>query len=65
MQKSNLPLCGKDETWILKHLKRLGFERMQDVLLCYLDTDGRITAHAYGQKPPASAQAMAQDEVMW
>ena len=65
LQKSNMPLCGKDEAWLMKHLKRLGFERMQDVLLCYLDTDGRMTAHAYGDQPPACAQAMAQDEVIW
>ena len=65
LQKSNLPLCGKDAAWVQKHLKRLGFENIEDVLLCYLDTDGCITAHAYGKQPPASAQAMAADEVMW
>ncbi len=65
LQKSNLPLCGKDAAWVHKHLKRLGFEHIEDVLLCYLDTDGSITAHAYGKQPPASAQAMAADEVMW
>lgn len=65
LQKSNLPLLGRDEAWVLKHLRRLGFESAQEVLLCYLDTDGRITAHAYSTTPPASAQAMAQDEVMW
>jgi len=63
--KSNLPLCGRDGTWVIKHLKRLGFERLEDVLLCYLDTDGRITAHPYSTGQPASAQAMAADEVMW
>lgn len=65
LEKSNLPLCGKDEDWVMKHLKRLGFERMQDVLLCYLDTDGRMTAHPYGNQPPASAQALPADEVSW
>lgn len=65
LQKSNLPLCGKDVAWVQKHLKRLGFEHVEDVLLCYLDTDGTITAHAYGKQPPASAQAMAADEVTW
>lgn len=65
LQKSNLPLCGRDEAWLMKHLKRLGFSRMQDVLLCYLDTDGRLTAHAYGNQSPMCTQAMAQDEVAW
>ncbi len=65
LEKANLPLCGRDEEWLLKHLKRLGFARMQDVLLCYLDTDGQLTAYAYTSSPPARAQAMAADEVMW
>jgi len=65
LEKSNLPLCGKDADWVLKHLKRLGFERIQDVLLCYLDTDGRMTAHSYGSRPPSQVQAMAADEVTW
>ena len=65
LQKSNLPLCGRDGAWVSKHLKRLGFDRMQDVLLCYLDTDGQMTAHAYGNRPPSHVQALSQDEVMW
>ena len=64
LQKSNLPLCGRDAEWIQKHLKRLGFERVEDVLLCYLDTDGRMTAHGYST-PPRRVQAMQADEVMW
>ena len=65
LEKNNLPRCGRDVDWLEKHLKRLGFERVQDVLLCYLDTDGLLTAHAYGRKPPVRVQAMAADEVMW
>ena len=65
IQKSNLPLCGKDEAWLNRHLKRLGFDSPREVLLCYVDTDGRMTAHAYGAAPPESAQAIAQDEVIW
>jgi len=65
LEKNNLPRCGRDADWLEKHLKRLGFERVQDVLLCYLDTDGLLTAHAYGRKPPVRVQAMAADEVMW
>ena len=63
--KSNLLLCGRDGAWVIRHLQRLGFERLEDVLLCYLDTDGRITAHPYSTGQPASAQVMAADEVMW
>jgi len=65
LEKSNLSLCGRNDEWVMKHLKRLGFERMQDVLLCYVDTDGRMIAHAYGSRPPAQVQAMAADEVTW
>ncbi len=65
LEKANLPLCGRDAEWLQKHLKRLGFERMQDVFLCYLDTDGRLTAYAYTSAPPVRTQAMAADEVMW
>ena len=65
LQRSNLPLCNRDEAWVLKHLKRLGFTDFRQVLLCYLDTDGQITAHPYGKQPPASAKAMVEDEVIW
>lgn len=65
LSKSNLPLCGRDEAWVLKHLKRLGFAQVKDVLLCYVDTDGQMTAHGYHGAPPVRAQVMAQDEVMW
>ncbi|MBR6569893.1 MAG: DUF421 domain-containing protein [Clostridia bacterium] len=65
LEKSNLLLCGRDRDWVMKHLKRLGFERLQDVLLCYVDTDGRMTAHSYGSTPPAQVQAIPADEVTW
>lgn len=65
VEKTNLPLCGQDEAWLLRQLKELGFDRVEDVLLCYLDTDGRMTAHAYGERPPAAAQALRPDEVSW
>ena len=65
LQRSNLPLCGRTEAWVLKHLKRLGFTDVRQVLLCYLDTDGQMTAHPYGDQPPARAKAMNADEVMW
>ena len=65
LQKSNLPLCGKDEVWVRKHLNQLGFKSIKGVLLCYVDTDGHMTAHGYDGSPPVRAQVMKQDEVMW
>jgi len=65
LQKSNLPLCGQDEVWLRMQLNRLGFKSMRDVLLCYMDTDGRMTVHPYAGNPPASAQVMEPNEVKW
>lgn len=65
LQKSNLPLCGQDEVWLRMQLNRLGYKSMRDVLLCYLDTDGRMTAHGYGGSPPTRARVMEQNEVRW
>lgn len=65
LEKANLPLCGKDEQWLEKQLKQLGFQRMQDVLLCYLDTDGKMTAHPYSDQPPSVTDALKPDEVVW
>ncbi len=65
LEKDNLPLCGKDAAWLSERLKKMGYARIQEVLLCYLDTDGKMTAHGYGDKPPARAQALSPDEVMW
>ena len=64
-EKSNLAICGRDESWLMKQLKRMGFQSTQEVLLCYLDTDGRMTAHPYSSELPTGVQAMAADEVMW
>jgi len=63
--KKNLSLCGRDEKWLEEKLKKLGYQRMADVLLCYLDTDGRMTAHPYGDEAPAQLQALAPEEVSW
>jgi uncharacterized membrane protein YcaP (DUF421 family) len=65
LQKNNLPLCGQDEVWLRMQLNRLGFKSMRDVLLCYLDTDGRMTAHPYSASPPSSARVMEHSEVKW
>lgn len=65
LEKDNLPLCGQNEQWLEKQLQKLGFDRMQQVLLCYLDTDGKMTAYPYGDRPPAVLQALSADEVVW
>lgn len=65
IEKENVPLCGKDETWLKEELAGLGYKRISDVLLCYLDTDGQMTAHGYGETPPARKQALREDEVIW
>lgn len=65
LEKDNLPLSGRDETWLMERLKELGFDGYQSVLLCYLDTDGLMTAHGYGDTPPARTQAMPPQEVSW
>lgn len=65
LQKSNLPLCGQDEVWLRMQLNRLGYKSIRDVLLCYLDTDGRMTAHPYSNSPPSHARVMEHSEVKW
>ncbi|MDD3334024.1 MAG: DUF421 domain-containing protein [Eubacteriales bacterium] len=65
LEKSNLPICGKDEAWLLGVLEKLGYHRYAEVLLCYLDTDGLLTVHGFGDKPPERQQAIKPDEVIW
>ena len=64
-ERHNLTLCGRDEQWLQKHLRRLGFDTLRKVLLCYVDTDGQMTAHGYEGGAPARAAVMTPDEVMW
>ena len=63
--KSNITLCGKDEKWLEDQLKKLGYHSLREVLLCYLDTDGKLTAHPYGNEPPKQMQALGENEVIW
>ena len=65
LEKTNLPLCGKDEKWLMRQLRGMGFHTAREVLLCYLDTDGMLTAHPYACNPPKRMQAMQPEEVMW
>ena len=55
VERNNLPLCGKDEGWLFSQLKKLGYSDVRKVLLCYLDTDGQMTVHGFGEKPPPAA----------
>lgn len=65
LEKDNLPLCGKDEKWLTQQLRGMGFHTAREVLLCYLDTDGLLTAHPYAHKPPRRVQALQRNEVKW
>lgn len=65
LEKHNLTLCGRDEPWLAKQLSAMGFAQRQKVLLCYLDTDGAISAYGYGGQPPVRRQALQKDEVKW
>ena len=64
-EKNNLPLCGKDEPWLKKCLEDMGVSSYADVLLCYLDTDGRMTVHGFKDAGPRRQRVMAPDEVIW
>lgn len=65
LERHNLTLCGRDEAWLGKMLAKLGYDRLGQVLLCYIDTDGLMTAHGYGDKPPQREQVMKPEEVKW
>jgi len=65
IERNNLPLCGRDDQWLLSQIRRLGFHSAKDVLLCFLDTDGMLTAHPYADAPPVRRQAMKPGEVIW
>lgn len=65
ISKSNLPLCKKDEKWLTSQLGKLGFSSPENVLLGYMDTDGKLTAYPYGAEKPKVRQALQPDEVSW
>ncbi len=65
IQQSNLPLIRKDEQWLLSQLKPMGYESERNVLLCYVDTDGKMTVHPYQDHPPKTRQALSEGEVLW
>ena len=65
ISRSNLSLCGQSESWLHQHLCQLGCPSPADALLCYMDTDGKMTVHFYTGKPPAVCQALPPDGVKW
>jgi len=65
MSRSNLQLCQKDEKWLKGQIKKLGLSGPEEVLLGYMDTDGKLTAYPYGAKQPKVHQALRADEVIW
>lgn len=65
LEKNNLPLCGKDEDWLKAALAEVGYTSYRQVLLCYLDTDGLMTLHGFGDKPPKRQQVLDPKEVIW
>ena len=50
---------------LAENLKAMGFQQVKDVLLCYVDTDGQMTAHGYGVDPPARKRVMDGKDVKW
>ena len=65
VEPGNLALAGLSREWLRENLKALGFDEAKQVLLCYVDTDGRMTAHGYGDEPPARKQALENKDVKW
>ncbi len=65
VEKQNLRISGQTENWLTQRLAQLGFSGPAQVLLCYVDTDGRMTAFGYQGEPPMQGQAMDAREVCW
>ena len=65
LERNNLPLLGKDESWLQKQLGELGFSEIRQVLLCYIDTDGVMSVHGFRGEPPKRRQTLSAGEVKW
>lgn len=65
LERNNLPLLGKDESWLQKQLGVLGFSEIRQVLLCYIDTDGVMSVHGFRGEPPKRRQTLSAGEVKW
>lgn len=42
---NNLKLMNKDDKWLLKRLKKEGYDKIDDILLCTLDSSEKITVY--------------------
>jgi uncharacterized membrane protein YcaP (DUF421 family) len=49
---SNLKLLGKDESWLLKELKKSKISAVEDVLLACCDAEGSLHIDMKNQDPP-------------
>ena len=65
LEKHNLSLSGQKESWLVQHLAECGYDGWHNVLLCYLDTDGRLSVYGYEGKPPVRIAVLAEEEVIW
>ncbi len=65
VEDHNLQLGKLSVEWLTKNLQSLGYSQPEQVLLCYLDTDGQMTVHSYGDDPPKRKQALSAEKVQW
>lgn len=65
IEKQNLPLAGVSEGWLREQLGKAGYTDLRKVLLCFIDTDGVLTAHGRDEKPPYRSPALDPKAVKW
>ena len=65
LEQNNLPLLGKDESWLRQQLGSMGFSEIRQVLLCYIDTDGVMSVHGFRGEPPERRRVLSSGEVRW
>ena len=65
VETNNLPLCGHDEAWLMRQLRPMGYHGPNEVLLCYLDTDGVLSVYPYTGHAPKRREVMKPEEVIW
>ena len=65
VEPANLALGNLTGEWLNQQLSALGFAKAEDVLLCYLDTDGKMTVHGYSDAPPVRGKALEPEAVIW
>jgi len=66
IQERTLDIAGKDISWLNGILNRQGIERMNDVLIALLDTQGRLLIQEKGEQGRLiSAKVLEPQEVKW